>query len=308
MWETIKNDPLLKSITVLILGVLSFGFAFNIMFGRNGGGMEQGMNGGYSLNNTLAYILSISVKLLLIGLVIVAIIALIKATKRFLIEGNEIKMIDSTKLESLKKDPVFKIAAIVMAAVLVIVLFASLFNLNLNNGYAMTGYRMNSYGYSAGASFTIVLGKFLLFISIVGLVISLGAYLMINKGSMDVKRLIPAFKEKATIKCSKCDYEADQEYKFCPSCGDIRVKSCTKCGAVVKNEWKCCPNCGNDSEIVKYDEGIKESIDESVIEPEESVTVDHQNTELIADLGIVDDRASKTYTKHEKKTEEIEVN
>ena len=46
MWETIKNNVLLKTIVVMILGVLGFGLAFNIMFGRNAGMMGQGMNGG----------------------------------------------------------------------------------------------------------------------------------------------------------------------------------------------------------------------------------------------------------------------
>lgn len=46
MWDTIKNDPILKTVSIVILSVLGFGFAFNIMFGASTGMDNQGVMGG----------------------------------------------------------------------------------------------------------------------------------------------------------------------------------------------------------------------------------------------------------------------
>jgi hypothetical protein len=70
MWQTIKNDPILKAVSIIILSILGFGFAFNVMFGPRNNTIGNGMdnvsemsNSGYSLENTLSYILTIVVKI-----------------------------------------------------------------------------------------------------------------------------------------------------------------------------------------------------------------------------------------------------
>jgi hypothetical protein len=82
MWETIKKDPLLRAAAIIILSILGFGFAFNIIFGRNSSGMEDMSPSGYSLASTLSVILLLAIKILLIVLVITAIIAVIKLMEK----------------------------------------------------------------------------------------------------------------------------------------------------------------------------------------------------------------------------------
>lgn len=76
MWDTIKKDPLIKTIVVVLIGILAFGFAFNIMFGSGGSSMEEGsmMGVGYSLGNSLEYIIALLIKVVIIGLLIGAIV------------------------------------------------------------------------------------------------------------------------------------------------------------------------------------------------------------------------------------------
>ncbi|MBB6214980.1 RNA polymerase subunit RPABC4/transcription elongation factor Spt4 [Anaerosolibacter carboniphilus] len=278
MWEAIKNDPVLKSITILVLGVLSFGLAFNIMFGRNTGGMEGGMDmgGGYSLVNTLSYILAISVKLLFIGLVIAAIILLIMLVKRYLIERNELKMFESNKFEEIKKDPVLKTGLIAVGTVLVLGLMIIIFNAVFSpyNGYGAMGrnyYGMMTNGYiSPMGNTALIIAKLLLSVSVIGLIVSFVAYARQGNISVDVKKLIPVkSSSNTTVKCEVCNFAADQEYKFCPSCGKQRIQECAHCKTVLKDAWKCCPNCGTEvntteseisaATIEKVDENTEES-------------------------------------------------
>jgi hypothetical protein len=76
MWETIKKDPLIKTIVVILIGVLAFGFAFNIMFGSGNGAMGEDMmegsyrivNMSFGLQSLLAFLLQILIVLSVIGL------------------------------------------------------------------------------------------------------------------------------------------------------------------------------------------------------------------------------------------------
>jgi hypothetical protein len=330
MWETIKNDPILKSITILVLGVLSFGLAFNIMFGRNTGGMEGGMDmgGGYSLANTLAYILSISIKLLFIGLVIAAIVLLIKLVKRYLIEGTEFKMFESFKVEEIKKDPILKTGLIAVATVLVLGLIVIIFNSVFSpyNGYGAMGrnyYGIATNGYiSPMGNTAVIFGKLLLAVSIIGLIVSLVAYARQSNISVDMKKLIPSkITSNTIVKCEVCNFTADQEYKFCPSCGNQRIQECGHCGTTLKEAWKCCPSCGTEintveSEISTIENEISTVTTEKV---DENIDANSALLEILEAKDVVNEISDKTETpvltennnKHqkpyEKKTEKTEV-
>jgi hypothetical protein len=72
MWENIKKDPLLKTIVVTLIGILTFGLAFRIMFGAGNSGMGEGemsMSSDYSLGNTLEIIIALLIKLTIIALI-----------------------------------------------------------------------------------------------------------------------------------------------------------------------------------------------------------------------------------------------
>lgn len=254
MWETIKNDPILKTVTIIILSVLGFGFAFNIMFGSGNGSMEQeGMMGGsgYSLGNTLSYIFILAFKLLLIALVIVAIIAVFKFASKHLNLGGEDKVFDT-----IKKDPVLKgvtiIVLVIAAFGLVYYLFSGLFGFGSNYGMTNNN-RMASTGYSSGiAGLPVILLKILLVASVGGLIIGLIMYIKQSYGAGITAKLseITTVSKKA-INCSSCGTVVSSEFKFCPDCGGSVKSNCSSCGAELKNEWKCCPVCGNEVGIAK---------------------------------------------------------
>lgn len=219
MWETIKNNVLLKTIVVIILGVLGFGLAFNIMFGRNIGMMGEGMAGGYSLESALAYILMILVKLLLIAIVLAALTAVYKYGKKYLFEGGEIKL-----LVPVKNDPVIKTVSIIIVSVLVIALIVMLFG-NMFGGFGAApyyNYYMRASGGFGIASLLTFLVKLLLVISVVGLIASVILYIFQN----------PTMLGNIRAACTVGKTESSN--------------ACSKCGMALKSGWKCCPNCGEE--------------------------------------------------------------
>lgn len=246
MLETIKNNSLLKTITIAILGVLGFGFAFNIMFGSNGTGMGQEMSGGYSLDNTLAYILAILIKVLLITIVITAIAAVIKYTHKYVGGSNPNTNNNSTKLiDYIKADPILKTVSVVLISILIlgilVMISSSMFG--ANGAYAMP--RSYNYSMSNGLELTsiiIFLVRFLLTISIVGLAIGTIVLFMQNKEklSFDVAKYFKSEKT-SSAKCEKC--------------------SCN-----IKPDWHCCPKCGQD--IVDNVPADAESVEERTIAKE----------------------------------------
>lgn len=125
MWETIKNDPILKTITILILGVLGFGFAFNIMFGPNTGGMgsDDMMMAGVNYNNFgLVFIFVLAMKLFISGLIILAVLAVLRVLFKFLKYGGETNMNDTNR-----NDGLFRLISIVIIAIISLGVISSVF-------------------------------------------------------------------------------------------------------------------------------------------------------------------------------------
>ncbi|PKM94432.1 MAG: hypothetical protein CVU84_10195 [Firmicutes bacterium HGW-Firmicutes-1] len=252
MWEAIKNDPLLKAVTIIILGILGFGFAFNILFGRNygssmdGGEMGGMMGGGYSLENTLSYILLIAFKLFLIALVVVIFIALIKLAE-YLLKGEKIIM------ENLNKDSILKTLGIIILAIVAIGLVLSLFGGMNGNGnfYGMNsndmnnmmngnynGYSMMGNGYNFGLyGLLAFLVKLLLFVSVTGFIVGLAMYIFRNFPKNN-GQIIEASTTKnvTTTLCSSCGTELKKEWKCCPSCGEEKVKLASESKTTVTEE------------------------------------------------------------------------
>ena len=213
MWDSIKNDPIIKTIVVIILGVLAFGFAFNVMFGTNSTGMESGgmMGGGsYSLSNTLSYTLSSLIKIAFILVVVGAIIAAIKYFKKYIIDGNKFTAPDFSDKKS-----VYRYVIYGAGALLVLVVFSSLMN-----------------GTSSRSQFGILsllgfLVKILLFLSTLGLLVAVFMYFRneyINKNINDT---------------NATNVTSDKKFE----------KKCKNCEIVLKDSWKCCPNCGKEVDI-----------------------------------------------------------
>lgn len=65
--------------------------------------------------------------------------------------------------------------------------------------------------------------------------------------------------------CSKCLFEIQADYKFCPNCSNPLKKDCTWCGKEIKPDWHVCPYCWKNQEnkveeILAYTEEKKEVI------------------------------------------------
>lgn len=224
MWENIKKDPLIKTIVVIILGVIAFGLAFNIMFG-SGGSMEEGsmsMGTGYSLSNTLETIIALLIKVVIIGLLIGAVVWIFRAiTKRS--ENNQV-----AGFTWIKEDPIIRNALIIIGSVIVLVfLFSFLrgfFTAPGNGeGEMMAG---TSYSAFSGLSFGIqsflsLLLKLLLLISVLGLGYGVIMYLR------EHYKQINLVKETETV-------------------SDNNTATCPDCKSQLKGNWKCCPFCGSE--------------------------------------------------------------
>lgn len=262
MWETIKNDPILKTITIIILGVLGFGFAFNLMFGRStmysmdGGEMGGAMMGSsYSFGNTLSYLLFVAYKVFLIVLVIVLILALIKLADQYLLKGNKLTM------ENLKQDSMLKTLSIIGIAILAIGLLISIFGGMTGNGYYFhmnnsgmnsmmeDNYYMMGNGYGLGyATILLYLLKVLLFVSITGFIVGLAMYLFRNYSTANQKVI-------ASSVCHICSQELKQEWKCCPNCG--AEKEGAKIPEVKNTPAKADVSTPIETEVVKSNEKKK---------------------------------------------------
>lgn len=321
MWETIKNDPILKAVTIIVLSILGFGFAFNIMFGPNNQGMEQTgemSGGGYSIGNTLSTVFVLAFKLLLIVLVVAAIIAIFKLARKYIFDGGDIKM-----FESIKKDPVLKgitISVLFIAALgLIYYLFAGLFGfgngygtMSGNNGYSMitggNGYSMtgNGYGmvgnggYNLGLSGLLaVLLKLLLASFFVGLILGLVMYVKQSYGKEIVSKISSVkIGTKPSIICSHCGAGTTSDFKYCPYCGKTMKEGCPSCGAELKDEWKCCPVCGNEKEASSKETTVEDSL-VNAEEKREGVSEDIIS-EITAEASAENSSNTGNTTKHLK--------
>lgn len=216
MWETIKKDSLIKTIVVILLGVLAFGIAFQIMFGA-GGGMEEGsmgMKSGYTLSAALAKIINLLVQLIIIGLLLGGLLWIVKAVKKQLITG------DGNNSNSLFEDPIIrKTLMVVTAVILVGFLFYILDQIVFTGSYHSE--MMYGYNYFSFSNILVLVFKFL----ILALFLSLGICVF--------KYIQEISKKNANLE--KQNNTEVKDHKVCP-----------ECNYKLADSWKCCPNCGSE--------------------------------------------------------------
>lgn len=223
MWDLIKNDPILKSITILIVGIFAFSFAFSIMFGTGQTGMEHGTStAGYSAATGLGQIIVLLSKLLIITLLVAILIAAVKFVKKHVVGNEPIRGI-----HYLKNKPVLSIL-VGLGGILLLVLAMNLLapsssGNEMAHATATTSVASNSFGFGLTGILTLLL-KFVSVISFIGLITGLVMYF---KG-----RYFDSI--NTTISLSK--------------------ENCSACGVELKHHWKCCPNCGtekNKNEVIE---------------------------------------------------------
>lgn len=220
MWETIKKDPLIKTIVVILIGVLAFGFAFNIMFGAGSGSMEEGsmMSAGYSLGNTLENIISLLTKLVIIGLLAGVLVWIFRTITKQTGNGQD------NRFTWIKDDTIIRNALIITGAVVILLFAFSFLNGIMAPGNGGEMMRNSSYVFS-NTSFRLTnlftfLIKVLILIFLLALVYGLVMYLKEN------------YIKKDRIKTVESP--------------DAITKDCPECKGKLKKDWKCCPYCGSD--------------------------------------------------------------
>ncbi|WP_318507364.1 hypothetical protein [Bacillus sp. T3] len=215
MWDLIKNDPILKSITILIVGIFAFSFAFSIMFGTGQSGMEHGTSTvGYSAATGLGQIIVLLSKLLIITLLVAILIATVKFVKKHVIGNEPIKGMDY-----LKNKPVLSIL-VGIGGILLLVLAMNLLapptsGNEMAHATATTGVASNSIGFGLTGILTLLL-KLVSVVSLIGLITGLVMYF---KGRY-FDRLNTAM--------------------------ILSKENCSTCGVELKHHWKCCPGCGTE--------------------------------------------------------------
>lgn len=223
MWESIKKDPLIKTIVVILIGVLAFGFAFNIMFGSGSSSMEEGsmMSSGYSLSITLETMIELLIKIVIIGLLLGTIVWIFRTiTKQTGFGSGE-------GFTWMKNDPTIRNALIITGFVLILIFgFSFLKGMFLNgrteamvNSGTSISYSNISYSFTSLIS---LLFKGLIIIFVIGLGYGVMMYLKENSVKPVGDNKDTVAKENETI------------------------KNCPECKTVVKDTWKCCPYCGSD--------------------------------------------------------------
>lgn len=205
MWETIKKDPLIRTIFVIILGVIGFGLAFNIMFGNS---------------YTLAYAINTLMKIAILALFAIAAVKLHKYIDRKLKDKNSVYHTTIPISLNLK--------SIMIGLIIVIVV---IFALSSSGTFVPSGqavgyfniYHMNQ-GYQFSTfSILAVLAKILMFISGLGVIVGLTTYFInvsktINYKIVDVNQVNRTEQEK----CKNCGMSIYKDWICCPKCGADR--------------------------------------------------------------------------------------
>ena len=171
MHENGKDDPLIRTLLIIILGTIAFSLLFQLFKGGNN--MDMGMgnmgNTGYSMDGLLGGLLGLLFNLLIMALVVGAIIAIVQwVRKSFFKDANP-------KTMQLFSDPLLKTVAVVVGAVFGLILLFGVFGNFFNTGM---GYGMN--GFSSSLSLyglLTLLIKIMAIVLVVSVILALVAYL-----------------------------------------------------------------------------------------------------------------------------------
>lgn len=175
MNDTLRNDPILRAILVVFIGLLVFGFLFGFNFGgtggggmagHHGGGMDAGYAGGSSLFGSLIFgLITFTIKILTLVLVFALIAGVIAGIRRFMSQQDGWAKTSPT-MNAINQDPLLKTIMLIVAGVFAFYLIMGLFN-------SMNFFSMGpSYMYSPYNSLFALLG-FLIKLLVIAFIISI---------------------------------------------------------------------------------------------------------------------------------------
>lgn len=180
-WD-FKNNPLLRTLLVVVIGILAFGLLFNSFTGGEEamGGEHMGntgnmaMNGGYgnSLGGLVGVLLALLVKILMIVLVVAIVVGIIVWIRNTFFQNTNSKFV-----QSIKNDPLLKTISVVTLAIIGIVFIFALLGSFSQSGM---GYGSNIGNFNFGVSIAgllTLLAKVLMFVLVVSLILATATYL-----------------------------------------------------------------------------------------------------------------------------------
>lgn len=224
MWELIKKDPVLKAITIFVVGIFAFAFAFSIMFGtgqsEHSHGAAAGMEGaatGYTAATGFGNIIVMLAKILIIIILVAVIITAVKFIKKHVIGNEPVKGLDRFKNNPLAI-PLMGIGGILLLLLAINMLAPASSGTEMMHAGNQSAIGYNGAGLGVPWILYIIL-KFLSAISLIGLVIGLVMY----------------FKNRYFDSLSVASLAGNG--------------LCSACGKELQASWKCCPNCGTEKKV-----------------------------------------------------------
>lgn len=168
-----KNDPLLRTILVVLIGILAFGILFNSFSGGVGtmGGENMGNTGSYgiSFENLITGLVALMVRILVVVLVIALMVGLLVWINR-----NFLQNTNSQFVQSIKNNPILKTVTAVTLVIVGIVLLLAL----------LSSFERPWYGFGTGfnpvysiAGLITLLIQILTFVLVISLMLAVASYL-----------------------------------------------------------------------------------------------------------------------------------
>ena len=195
MWDELRNDPFLRTIGIIVIGILLFGLLFNTTTGSfnmagGGGHMSQGAATGFSFGSMISWLLLVLIKILfvvLIGAVLIG--AFIWVRNMFFRDNN------SAIARAINNDPILKTVVLTTLAIVGLFILFGLLGSFASPGYTGgmgEGHMGGGYAKGYNAAFGIgwlltMLIQVLSYVFIISLILAIAIYLksQYDKGNLN---------------------------------------------------------------------------------------------------------------------------
>ena len=185
MWDELRNDPFLRTISVIVIGILLFGLLFNTTTGGNnmmgsGENMFRGNGYGYSFNSIIGWLLLVLIKILFVVLIGAVLIGAFVWLRNMFFRDN-----NSAIARAINSDPILKTVVLTTLAIIGLFVLFGLLGSFTSPGYigGMSPNQMNS-GYANGYNANLGIGWLLMmlirvlsYVLIISLAIAVAIYL-----------------------------------------------------------------------------------------------------------------------------------
>lgn len=152
--------------------------------------------------------------------------------------------------DRIKSDPILKITAAVMIAVVGLGALLGLLSLVNPYGYGrveamgehgpMMSRGVGAYG-TLGSAFSLISRVMLVMLALALAILAARLLITSSRGLLKLRQ--PA---DATVACPKCHASVDKSYRFCPQCRAAIQIRCSHCGQEMKAGWSYCASCGKE--------------------------------------------------------------